>query len=188
MQENPDAIKVAKRRLQKVRRSSNKVLKTIHQRTEDASESDDSLSNTPCYDNTRPELPFVHKQMSKQQGTFQDPHLYGSCNAQLNSLEAEQEKDNWEIVDELTELIVDSDSDAEEDLHLSLRNKLSQWAVYNNVSLSALTQLLKILKQHDIDVPVDGRTLLKTPRSGTLETKKKSGDFLIFFLLSIHYL
>ncbi|ROL53167.1 hypothetical protein DPX16_23786 [Anabarilius grahami] len=37
---------------------------------------------------------------------------------------------------------------------------------------------LNILKEHDIDVPADGRTLLKTPRSGSLRITEKSGDCL----------
>ncbi|RXN12763.1 hypothetical protein ROHU_009977 [Labeo rohita] len=50
-----------------------------------------------------------------------------------------------------------------------------------NISMTSLTHLLKILKEHDIDVPADGRTILKTPRSGSLRITEKSGGKYTYF-------
>lgn len=43
-------------------------------------------------------------------------------------------------------------------------NLLSQWAVSNNITNSALSALLKILKSHKcfVNFPLDARTILKT--------------------------
>lgn len=42
--------------------------------------------------------------------------------------------------------------------------RLANWAVANNITLSALSALLKVLKDHSCfnDIPIDARTVLKT--------------------------
>ncbi|CAG9812907.1 unnamed protein product [Phaedon cochleariae] len=47
----------------------------------------------------------------------------------------------------------------------SMIEDLRSWAVKFSVPLNHVTHLLKILHKHRINVPVDARTLLKTPRS-----------------------
>jgi len=61
----------------------------------------------------------------------------------------------------------DSDDDSD-DLTLDtpdIRNQLAEWAVDNNITHSALSSLLSILKQHHTNLPTDPRTLLKTPHT-----------------------
>lgn len=43
-------------------------------------------------------------------------------------------------------------------------NSLSQWTVMNNIAVTALSELLKILKSHKcfVNFPPDARTILKT--------------------------
>ncbi|XP_050513604.1 uncharacterized protein LOC114344887 [Diabrotica virgifera virgifera] len=47
----------------------------------------------------------------------------------------------------------------------TIQEKLQNWAVTNNVSHSAVTDLLHILHEDYPTLPLDARTLLKTPRS-----------------------
>lgn len=54
-----------------------------------------------------------------------------------------------------------STKNTNKDLFIS---ELKQWASECNIALNHLSKLLHILKKHDIDVPVDARTVLKTPR------------------------
>jgi len=81
---------------------------------------------------------------------------------------------NSSLIDE-SELhfVSDSDSDEEDDLKQfnffaddkqKILNLLSQWAVSNNITNSALSALLKILKSHKcfVSFPSDARTILKT--------------------------
>ena len=55
-----------------------------------------------------------------------------------------------------------------------LKSNLASWAVDNNISIIALTSLLKLLKTHEChnNLPADGRTLLKTPQSIDLKVVK----------------
>ncbi|KAF4118637.1 hypothetical protein G5714_000688 [Onychostoma macrolepis] len=86
----------------------------------------------------------------------------------------------WGEIDRLNDSMdVTSESDTE--LALSLEKKLSEWAMKFNISLTSLTHLLKILREHDIDDPAHGRTLLKTPRSGSLTITEKSGGKYTYF-------
>lgn len=52
----------------------------------------------------------------------------------------------------------------------SLEIQLLRWAITRKISLSALTELLKMLKPYVLeDLPTDARTLLKTPASVEIE-------------------
>jgi len=80
---------------------------------------------------------------------------------------------NSPLIDE-SELHLISDSDSDDDVleqfHLfaddnkKMLNLLSQWAVGNNITNTALSALLKILKSHKCfdSFPLDARTILKT--------------------------
>lgn len=59
---------------------------------------------------------------------------------------------------------------------ISLREKLSLWAVEYKVQHKSLTSLLKILRNEGYDLSNDGRTLLKTPRC-TQIYHKSGGDY-----------
>lgn len=58
---------------------------------------------------------------------------------------------------------MDMSTDSVEDLPTSIWLDLAQWVTDNNVDLAKVNSLLKILRQHDLDLPKDARTLLKTP-------------------------
>lgn len=61
--------------------------------------------------------------------------------------------------------LFDSDSDCDE----SGSTKLRKWAVKNNITRNALTELLKILISFGLTwLPSDSRTLLETPQSTQL--------------------
>lgn len=81
--------------------------------------------------------------------------------------------------DKVSELLYDSDSDTTESGDIT--SDLATWALENNISLNASGKLLKILRDHGMSVPQDARTLLKTPRSGTLNVRDKSGGSYVFF-------
>jgi len=66
----------------------------------------------------------------------------------------------------------------------NLQKQLSQWATQHNIKQIALTHLLKILKLHiNDDLPIDARTLLKTPRT-TIIKEVIPGEYFHFGLLS----
>lgn len=55
--------------------------------------------------------------------------------------------------------------------------KLRKWAVQNNISLMALTTLLKILREEGhTELPKDSRTLLRTPKK-VKTTKMGKGEY-----------
>ena len=96
--------------------------------------------------------------------------------SQQNTIINMQDQVLWYEIDRLNDSM-DVTSESNSELALSLEKKLSEWAMKFNISMTSLTHLLKILKEHDIDVPADGRTLLKTSRSGSLRITEKSGTF-----------
>jgi len=62
----------------------------------------------------------------------------------------------------------DYDDDAQYDFEKpALGVQLAQWAVRYNVTDTALGQFLSILKPHHSDLPIDPRTLKKTPTTHT---------------------
>lgn len=89
--------------------------------------------------------------------------------------EAESQSENNFDYPELLEL-----SDCEFDVFAYIKTldfKLRKWAIGNNISLLALSELLKILKENGHNsLPKDARTLLKTP--GNVEiVKMGSGQY-----------
>ncbi|XP_048033660.1 uncharacterized protein LOC125259781 [Megalobrama amblycephala] len=100
--------------------------------------------------------------------------------SQQNTIINMQDQVLWYEIDRLNDSM-DVTSESNSELALSLEKKLSEWAMKFNISMTSLTHLLKILKEHDIDVPADGRTLLKTPRSGSLRITEKSGGKYTYF-------
>lgn len=61
-----------------------------------------------------------------------------------------------------------------------IREKLASWAVKFKISHSALSALLEVLKSCDLDVPIDPRTLLMTPRVTDIkETAVQEALFII---------
>jgi len=62
----------------------------------------------------------------------------------------------------------------------NLKDELSEWAVQNNIRLNALSRLLKIVEPHVSEtLPLDARTLLKTPRQ-TLIREVLPGEYYHF--------
>lgn len=53
---------------------------------------------------------------------------------------------------------------------MTMKSRLVEWALKHNITHSAINDLLTILKQSFSDIPLDARTLLKTPRNTILET------------------
>ena len=78
---------------------------------------------------------------------------------------------DWDRFEEDAEML-ESDSEPDTD---SLRDDLAKWMIENQLPLTACSKLLRILKEHDIDVPIDARTLAGTPRSGEVVVSGKSG-------------
>ena len=67
---------------------------------------------------------------------------------------------------EYTECFNDSMSTSEDPHnHSSIKLKLAEWSLKNNITHIALSELLKILQPLGCDLPLDARTLLTTPRS-----------------------
>lgn len=80
-------------------------------------------------------------------------------------------------IEETAEIHEDLPSPSSQHQPLSLRSKLILWADENKVTQKSLTSLLGILKEEGhIDLPSDGRTLMKTPRQ-TKVYRKSGGQY-----------
>lgn len=90
----------------------------------------------------------------------------------------DQLKLNWNEFDENAKDEGESDDGRDAD---SLKNELASWAIANNIAISASSKLLKILHNHDIDVPLDARTLYRTPRAGEIKVTELSGGSYCYF-------
>lgn len=74
----------------------------------------------------------------------------------------------------------DSESDTETKIH-DLEDKLTTWALEENITHSALNKLLQILKCHHPSLPLDARTLLKTTRTEVMAVQEKAGGTYHYF-------
>ncbi|KAF0710807.1 Uncharacterized protein FWK35_00036442 [Aphis craccivora] len=84
---------------------------------------------------------------------------------------------NQSVHDDILDVNIDSmaepDSSYENNINNELfticpRTQLAQWAIKNNISNVAVSDLLKIVNScYDISIAIDARTLLKTDNSGT---------------------
>jgi hypothetical protein len=102
---------------------------------------------------------IVNDERSQREfGDFSDDDEYFDSNSSISCDEAGYESDSGG----------DQDDDGED-----LRDFLRQWGLQNNITQSALTELLKGLKRWHPDLPSDARTLLHTPASVEIE---KMGD------------
>lgn len=166
-------IKALKRQQQKAHRKSKKIILALQKKNENTSDSEHSsreLESDYSSDDSGNMLNVV------EQHLIEDSQEQYDSESQRNTITNMQDQVLWDEIDRLNDSMdVTSESDTE--LALSLEKKLSEWAMKFNISLTSLTHLLKILREHDIDVPADGRTLLKTPRSGSLTITEKSGTF-----------
>lgn len=73
--------------------------------------------------------------------------------------------------------LTDISSDEEEEEIVSLQKKLQAWAIEENIKLTSLTKLLKILRETGVtNLPSDGRTLLHTPTSQNI-VRLPPGDY-----------
>lgn len=78
-----------------------------------------------------------------------------------------------------------SDSDCDKTDTSSCTSDLRTWAVKHNITFSALSDLLDILKRRPgFDLPSDPRTLLRTPRTCAIE-KVEPGEYVHFEWISL---
>lgn len=61
---------------------------------------------------------------------------------------------------------------------INLLNELRQWALQNKITLKAFSELLKLLNKVGIEnLPLDARTILKTPRTTDVVSMGSAGEF-----------
>lgn len=159
-----------KRQQQSARRKSKKIILAIQNQDENTSDSEHSsqeFCENSSYDSGNLLNIVEPQQIEESQEKYESE-------SQHNSITNLKDQVLWDKIDGLNDFMDDS-SGSDTDLALSLEKKLSEWALQFNVTLTALTYLVKILRQHGVDVPEDGRTLLKTPRSGSFRIAEKSG-------------
>ena len=78
-----------------------------------------------------------------------------------------------EFGNEQTFSSTDSDTDAtDNESKDSVKNRLAEWAILFNIPHLALSSLLCILRDADLNVPKDPRTLLRTPRHTDVKVAK----------------
>jgi len=83
---------------------------------------------------------------------------------------------------EITSSSEDEDQNEEKIVELDLQSALRSWSIEHNVSILALTSLLKILKssKKHPDLPIDGRTLLCTPINLASQIKQCGSGEMIY--------
>ena len=108
--------------------------------------------------------------------TKSDVDLGDSCR---NGVENVNE-DCWKVIDDAEIDFWSSDSDLE-DTHVHsvshFRHSLAHWACNHNITHSALSDLLKLLKLQGLEVPQTAACLLKTPPTVVVENKF-GGDYI----------
>jgi len=86
----------------------------------------------------------------------------------------------WKVIDDAEIDFGSSYSDLE-DTHVhsasDFRHSLAHWACNHNITHSALSDLLKLLKLQGLEVPQTAACLLKTPRTVVVE-QKFGGDYI----------
>lgn len=88
--------------------------------------------------------------------------------------QSEHTSELWNALNEINDNCT-FDSESDENDSKDLCSDLSDWALQHNITTRAQNDLLRILRLHNMNVPKDSRTLLKTPRSGSIEIKQCSG-------------
>ena len=174
-----ERIRATKRRQQASRRRVKKILKDVETKGDLATSEEDDLDYFIDNSVESPEqlqsayvgFPTTNNEDSPVQDTNHDQSDRNPSKDVASLF--------WDNIDRLNrneaESNSESDSDREDNVSVCRRKLLSEWALEFNIPQTALGKLLKILKGWDIDVPTDARTLLKTPRSGTIQICKKSG-------------
>lgn len=117
-----------------------------------------NVSNSPCFDNE------------------EQKQLISNCSLQNFVNSPESSNSNYNSTTNAFKLI----NNLNESSNNSICEKLSNWAVQEQIPLKSLTSLLKILKSHNNNdfssLPSDGRSLLQTPKS-TLIRKVHPGFY-----------
>ena len=153
-----------------VRRRINSAISSIVQQCASQSTSSDS----PTLFDTDDQLLYLGSNDIKENSTVNN--IYSGDHMSLNTIETilesqqplkdsqnlpQLQKDDistrWCVSDEGSDLELDNLSTAE-----SFIDKLADWAVTQKISLTSLSSLLHILKEHFPDLLTDPRTLLKT--------------------------
>jgi len=113
-------------------------------------------------------LPLIRKQADPIITTREDFTVSIADNNGHTDIWNESECDESELIDSCTG-------------NVRFRDKLAQWATTHNISHIALKQLLCIVREDfpDLDIPVDPRTLLKTPRHLNI-VEQVNGQFYHF--------
>ena len=130
--------------------------------------------------------PAVESSKSSPTELFESPKHQAELFASPKHSKTHSDEFLWDVIDNGS-CVTFGESDSEQDIPGSLTNDLAQWQSDNAIPKKSLTKLLKILRRHNIDVPSDADTVLRTPQSGTLEILSKSGLF-IFILIAIDLL
>ncbi|XP_029173431.1 uncharacterized protein LOC114942276 [Nylanderia fulva] len=84
--------------------------------------------------------------------------------------------------DSSNESFVETNCDIPSTINISLSDKLRCWTVQNNVSHRSVNALLKILSLHGhSDLPIDVRTLMKTPRNTSYKIQPMNDGYYVHF-------
>ncbi|XP_073727161.1 uncharacterized protein [Misgurnus anguillicaudatus] len=127
----------------------------------------------------------VDKQLqSLQESSSSWEDEFGGMHSDTNTVEDDEFMDCLSYIDEpecvntassLNDSESDTDSDTESEMCNSLQDDLATWATNHKIPHVALNSLLGILRQQNLNLPKDARTLLGTVRSSTAEVQNKAG-------------
>lgn len=85
-----------------------------------------------------------------------------------------------------SQLLGDSGNSNSVDKEKELLDNLQEWVVTTNVTVSSVNKILKIFKPYVDFLPLDYRTLMKSPRV-TKTMKLRNGECIILELKTIFY-
>lgn len=116
--------------------------------------------------------------ISASQNNVMTPKPTQALNKNITSSSDIREMNLNESFSSYSEYSSTHENENQNDLEYSFECKLRSWAVQENISLTALNKLLKLLQQLAIpNLPTDGRTLLKTPRTTDIVELENNGKF-----------
>ena len=164
------------------RRIRNSVTSTWQQIMSSCCDSNESLTLTSDDNSIGTVLGMEHD--DSEQADLASAPIFNDKTATDDDNMSDSDSDEHEHVD--LHISSESDNEPEDDVvdDVPINTKIAQWYFRHNVSHSALSDLLGILRPYHPGLPADSRTLLKTPRVYVLRNLADSGSYYHFGIAS----
>ncbi|XP_053392143.1 uncharacterized protein LOC128554855 [Mercenaria mercenaria] len=132
-----------------------------------------SLANTLAEGNSSEEDGTEPRPVGEEGGS-ESSGVDAAVSSDTQELISETDSDTDSRTDNSSEIESDDDlinAEAAESDEPTLREKLAEWATQNRLTRASVNELLGILREENLDLPKDARTLLQTPKEIPVENK-----------------